>query len=165
MRRGFERARPQGKRKLILVAATAVAILLATASCFGSLGAGADSIESDRAHMKGMHTVIPHAAYTRHEIQSPTGLVVNEYVSPSGRVFAVTWRGPWMPDLRQLLGTYFDQFVQAARAQSQQFAGRHPLVIQNPGLVVVVAGHPRWFTGSAYVPGFVPAGIRAEGLR
>jgi len=37
--------------------------------------------------------------------------------------------------------------------------------IQEPGLVVQVAGHMRAFFGKAYVPQMLPAGIRAEDIR
>jgi hypothetical protein len=39
----------------------------------------------------------------------PEGTSVRRYVSPAGKVVAVAWKGPVMPDLRQVLGpTSFD---------------------------------------------------------
>jgi hypothetical protein len=104
-------------------------------------------------------------SYTVHEIQGASGTVVREYVSSSGKVFGLAWHGPWPPDIRQLLGRYFEQYVQAAKSQSGATRGRRPLMIEQPGLVVQMAGHPRAFTGKAYVPEMLPQGIAAEEIQ
>ena len=57
-------------------------------------------------------------AYTVHEMQSSSGTAVREYVSSTGTVFAVAWQGPWLPDLRQLLGPYFDDYQRALQTAS-----------------------------------------------
>jgi hypothetical protein len=92
-------------------------------------------------------------------------MVVREYVSATGesagKVFALAWQGPWPPDIRQLLGSYFEQYAQAAKAQTAVRLGRRPLIIEQAGLVVQIGGHPRAFTGRAYVPGMLPAGVGA----
>jgi len=67
--------------------------------------------------------------------------------------------------MRQVLGSYFDQYVQAAKAHRAVRVGRRPLVIEEPGLVMNVRGHPRGFVGRAYVPEMLPAGVRAEDIQ
>src|SRR5580704_3832847 len=129
-----------------------------------SLGGDANSVQADQAKMQGSLRSTSNNSYTLHEIQTPTGVAVKEYVSASGKVFAVTWQGPVHPDLRQLLGTYFDQFVQAEQAQRAQRRGRGPVQIQEPGLVVQISGHMKAFLGKAYVPQMLPAGVRAEDI-
>ena len=94
-----------------------------------------------------------------------TGVAVKEYVSPAGRVFAITWQGPFHPDLRQLLGAYFDPYTQAVQDQRAHHRGHGPLLIQQPGLVVQVAGHMRSFLGKAHVPQMLPAGVKPEDIR
>src|ERR1700722_19006066 len=42
-------------------------------------------------------------------IEAPDETVVDEYVSPAGTVFAVAWHGPFVPDMQQILGSYFGQ--------------------------------------------------------
>ncbi len=130
-----------------------------------SLGGDANSVQTDQSKMQGTLRTTSGDSYTLHEIQTPTGVAVKEYVSTSGKVFAVTWQGPIHPDLRQLLGAYFDQFVQAEQAQRAQRRGRGPLLIQQTGLVVQISGHMRSFLGKAYVPQMLPPGVRAEDLR
>jgi hypothetical protein len=148
---------------------------LATALCATALGTplagraslGGDfaSVQSDMAKMQATLRTTSASAYTVHQMQAPTGVTVNEYVSPAGQVFAVSWQGPSHPDLRQLLGAYFDQFTQAVQAQRAQRRGHGPLLIQQLGLVVQISGHPRAFQGKAYVPQMLPAGVRAEDIR
>ena len=130
-----------------------------------SLGGDVSSIQQDQQKMQGTLQTTSGDSYTLHEIQTPTGVSVKEYVSPSGEVFAVTWKGPFPPDLEQILGTYFAQFSQAAQAQRAQHRGHGPLFIEQPGLVVQVTGHMKSFAGKAYVPQALPAGVRAEDLR
>ncbi len=141
------------------------ALLLFPLPSFASLGSDVTSVQADQAKMQGSLRTTSNDSYTLHEIQAPTGVAVKEYVSTSGKVFAVTWQGPVHPDLRQLLGTYFDQFVQAEKAQRAQRRGRGPVQIQLPGLVVLVGGHMRAFLGKAYVPQMLPAGVRGEDIR
>ena len=67
-----------------------------------------------------------------------------------------------MPNLRQTLGQYFDTYVAAAKAKH---AGHHHLQIQQDDLVVQAGGHMRAFSGRAYLPQAVPAGVSIGDLR
>jgi Protein of unknown function (DUF2844) len=146
-------------------ACSILAILALPFSLSASLGRDATSVQEDVAKMQGsLHTSSVNS-YTLHEIQTPTGVAIKEYASPVGQVFAVTWKGPFHPDLRQLLGPYFDEYVQAVRTQRAQRAGRGPILIQHAGLVVEVSGHLRSFTGRAYIPQQLPAGTRVEDIK
>jgi Protein of unknown function (DUF2844) len=130
-----------------------------------SLGGSIDSVQSDQAQMRATTTISAGAAYTVHEMKAPAGTVVREYVSPAGRVFGVSWQGPFIPDLQQLLGDHFERYAAAAKAQRESHVGRRPLNIQEPGLVVQTAGHMRAYSGRAYDPGLLPAGVTANDVR
>ena len=133
---------------------------------FASLGDTSDSVQADQAQMKASLKITQADAYTVHEMKAATGTVVREYVSRSDeRVFGITWQGPFIPDMKQLLGTYFQQYSQAAKAQRESHVGRRPLNIQEPGLVLQTAGHMRAFSGRAYDPGLLPAGISSNDIR
>ena len=142
-----------------------VAILLLPFPVLASLGGNVTSVQEDQAKMQASLRSTSGNSYTVHEMQTPSGVAVKEYVSPSGKVFAVTWEGPFHPDLRQLLGTYFDQYVQAVQAQQARQRGRGPVLIQQAGLVVQISGHFRAVRGSAYLPQMMPVGVHAEELR
>lgn len=163
---------PLGRYAAILPATTVVLtmvilmVILTTAlPAFAALGGDASSVQADQARMQGSLRTTQAEAYTLHEIRAATGTVVREYVSPSGKVFAVAWQGPWPPDMRQLLATYFAQYQQALQSQANSRAGRRPLLIQQPGFVVQSGGHMRSFAGRAYIPQMLPQGVSAEEIR
>jgi hypothetical protein len=133
---------------------------------FAALGDISQSVIADQAQMKASIRIIQADSYTIHEMKSPLGTVVREYVSQSdGRVFGIAWAGPFVPDLKQLLGTYFQQYSAAAKAQRASHVGTRPLDIQEPGLVVQTAGHMRAFSGRAYDPRLLPPGVNANDIR
>lgn len=108
--------------------------------------------------------VTQHDAYNVHRMQAPGGTEVDEYVSPNGTVFAVTWHGQFVPPMQQILGTYFQQYTEALQAQPKMY-GHRPLNIQEPGLVVQTGGHMRAHYGRAYIPNMLPQGITASQLQ
>jgi len=163
-RKGRKTKEPQTKRqkkfgKLIAVAALPVLLILPT---FAALGGDVSSIREDQAHANASLKITQAGLYAVHELKSSSGTIVREFVSSSGKVFAVAWRGPWAPELPQLLGTHFAEFEQALQSRS---VGRGPVSIHLPDLVVELGGHMRSFMGRAYLPDEIPAGVRAEELR
>ncbi len=122
-------------------------------------------MRDDQTKMQGTLRTTSNNSYNVHEIQAPSGIVVREYVSLSGNVFGVAWQGRTHPDLRQVLGAYYDQYVQAVQAQRAQRHGHGPLLIQQPGLVLQMGGHMSSLTGRAYLPQGMPAGVRPEEIR
>ena len=117
---------------------------------FGELGGDVTSVQVDQARMKGTLHSTQAGAYTVHEIKVEAGTIVREYVSTTGKVFGVVWQGPFVPDMSQLLGTYFEQYSKEAEIQRRKGVGRRPLSIQQPGLVVQTGGHVRSYFGRAY---------------
>ena len=130
-----------------------------------ALGGDVASVHEDQAQMKGSLKTTEAVVFTLHEIKSPGGMVVREYVSPAGQVFGVSWHGSGMPNLQQLLGSYFQTFSDAVKAQKAAHPGHGPLYIQEPGLVVESTGHMRSFSGRAYDPGKLPQGVSANDIR
>lgn len=118
---------------------------------------GGDATPADAATSSGIVRQMQRSElYNVQQIQLPTGVLVREYIAPTGKVFAVAWEGPVLPDLQQVLGSYFPQYLEAARSGQ---AGRGALTIQQPDLVVLSGGHMRAFFGKAYVPQLLPAGV------
>ncbi len=147
---------------LILRSATlAVAVLVSSRPAVAALGGDEASIAADEAQASGASQTIVGPSYTVHEIRRSSGTVIREYIVPGGRVFAVTWRGPWLPDMRQLLGIYFDAYRRAERAKHPR---HRPFVVNEAGVVVHSSGHMRSFIGDAHVTSLVPEGVRVEEL-
>jgi hypothetical protein len=158
--------RRAGFIKSSLGAAAAALVILAVAfPAWASLGGDTASIQADQLQMQGTRTTKAVESYTVHEIRAGTGTVVREYVSQEGKVFGVAWRGPWLPDLRQLFGGYFEQYHAAVQSQGGGRVARRPVMIDQAGLVVRIGGHVRAFVGRAYVPEMLPSGVRAEDIQ
>jgi Protein of unknown function (DUF2844) len=134
---------------------------LAVAACAG-LGGNVGSVEADQLKMKGTLRTTVGAAFTVHEITSPAGTVVREYVAPSGVVFAVAWRGPKMPDLQTTLGTYFNQFTAAPRPEHPNHAH---FSVNQPNFVLQSSGHMRAYSGRAYDPSLLPQGVAVTDIQ
>lgn len=105
------------------------------------------------------------AAYSVTQTTLASGDIVREYVSTAGTVFGIAWSGPMMPDLPTLLGAYFTQYDSARVAQRTARPGRGPLNVQLPGLVVRSGGHMGAFSGQAYLPQSLPAGVSAADIQ
>lgn len=147
-----------------LLATVAVIPLLFPLAAYAALGGDASSVEADRAQMKGSVQQRQTAAYTVHEIRGASGTTVREFVSPAGNVFAVAWQGAVSPNMRQLLGTSFEQYSAGVQAEKAKRVGRRPLNLQLPGLAVQMNGIMRAYHLRAYIPVQVPAGVRTEEL-
>ena len=148
----------------LLVTLAAVCFVTAAHATLGGDGA---SIEVDRLSMKVKHaarlTPSSSGSYTVHETILSSGTLVRQYVSNAGVVFGVAWNGPFVPDLRQLLGSHFDTMV--ARQSGQRHAGHKFVSQHNSDLVIESGGHPRSFVGRAYLPGAVPASVAVQEIQ
>jgi hypothetical protein len=97
--------------------------------------------------------------YTSHPLQLENGTLVQEYATPAGLVFAVSWRGPVLPDLSELLGEYFIGYkleTDQARALGKRGS---PVNVVSTKLIVRSTGRMRSFAGYAYAPALIPAGV------
>jgi len=151
--------------KRISLLAISLLMLAFSFPAFAVLGGDESSVAADMAQLKATEKVTPSDAFAVHEIKTPDGELVREYVSPAGRVFGVAWQGRSIPDLQQLLGAYFQQYSAAAQAARAGHPGRRPLNVQLPGLVVQNSGHMRAFFGRAYDPTLLPKGASADAVR
>jgi len=139
----------------------ALLVFALSASALAELGGGAESISHDRAQFKATEQVTQAGTHSVHEMQLASGGRLREYVSSSGMVFAVSWVSPIRPDLKQLMGSYFNQYAQAIQTIRQR---RGPVVVRSAGLVVESAGHMRGFVGHAYIPSLMPKGVTANDI-
>ncbi len=126
-----------------------------------TLGGDVTSVAGNHQHLgaTGNVHVLKLAYGERHELTLPSGLVVHEFVSPTGAVYAVTWRGPRMPDLRELLGPYFTQ-IESRDAFPHN--GHHQMTMSGFDLEIRASGHNHSFSGRAWVPSMVPIGVSLD---
>ncbi len=141
-----------------------VGIGLLSASANAGLGEARDSVQRDHLALGGNTlTVTSRDAYDIHETTTADGARVRQYVSHAGTVFAVGWSGRTQADLRTVLASHYDEYVAATRAPHG--TNHHVFAATTPGMVISIMKHPRGFTGTAYVPAAVPAGVAAGELR
>jgi Protein of unknown function (DUF2844) len=89
---------------------------------------------------------------------------VRQYVSSAGQVYAVSWDGPAMPDVSVLLGTWFDRYRQDASAALANSTGLHSSRVTTSDLMVETAVRLRDFSGRAWLPDALPAGVAAADI-
>jgi len=135
----------------------ATCLALVVAPAWAALGTSPDLPAAG-----GTQQVTPSGVpYTHLQRQLESGTTVHEFVDGAGRVFAVAWKGPFLPDLRELLGAHF------AVLQQQEAPGRsgqHALSISRPEIVLVSTGKMRAFQGRAWLPRQLPAGFEPAQL-
>ncbi|HTH62513.1 MAG TPA: DUF2844 domain-containing protein [Paraburkholderia sp.] len=105
------------------------------------------------------------APYTVRQTTLASGTVVREYVSSDGTTFGVAWNGPSMPDLSELLGSYFPQYASALQANRQSGRLHGPGVVNQDQLVVRSGGHMGSFVGDAWLPQALPAGVAPSDIK
>jgi Protein of unknown function (DUF2844) len=136
-----------------------VSILAAALPAGATLGGSAESVVTDQSKFHAKRAVVQMRGYTVHEIAGDDGSLIREYVTPAGKVFGVSWTGPTIPDLAQLLGTYNTEFQDSLRSKRGR---RNAAVVHNSDLVVESAGHTRAFHGRAYLNSLLPSGVAED---
>jgi hypothetical protein len=148
--------------KKCLVASGVLIAALTPGIAAAALGEPEASVQTDALQLRGSINVTEHVGYRLHELQLASGTRVREFVGADGKVFAVAWNGPTPPNLRQMLGRFFDPFVTAASAKRTDHSH---LQVRTSDLVVQSGGHMRAFAGRAYLPAGVPNGVDLGELR
>lgn len=131
---------------------------------WSALGGSAESVAADQVKFQAKRQLVEMPEYTVHEISRLDGGVIREYVAHGGKVFGVSWSGPSIPDLAQLLGSYQSEFRSTLLAQAKS-SGRRPAAVHNSDLVVETGGHMRAFQGRAYVNSMLPSGVSPESIK
>ncbi|MBW0448864.1 DUF2844 domain-containing protein [bacterium M00.F.Ca.ET.228.01.1.1] len=105
-------------------------------------------------------------AYTVRQTTLGNGTVVREYLAADGSVFGIAWNGPQMPDLNEMLGSYFPQYVAGVKAARAARGGaRGPVAVDQSSLVVQSGGHMGAFSGRAWLPPALPAGVSGSDIQ
>ncbi|HJX51670.1 MAG TPA: DUF2844 domain-containing protein [Polyangia bacterium] len=138
-----------------------VALLFCARPASAALGGDASSIGTGQTHLLASARIERTATHTMHELQAATGTKVREYLGNDGKVFAVSWQGPFRPDLRQLFGSYYETYLKAAGSR----VARGPVNIRLPGLVIHMSGHQRALYGRVYLADRVPQGLSTDEIR
>ena len=151
-----------GKAGMYLMRSIFVALfvlMLGSVPAWAALGESVSSVATDTQVLRGTHIMMSKVGFDQHQITMSDGSVVNEFVSPAGVVFGISWKGRFAPNLQQLLGTYMTNFEQGQRTHVIR---RRALAIQGNDFVYTSVGIPGNFRGRAYAPSLVPANLAPE---
>lgn len=91
------------------------------------------------------------------------GTTVHEYAGADGTVFAVSWNGPFLPNLRTLLGEQFQTLTSESAKHPK--AGRGQLHIVHPDVTIESTGHMRAYAGRAWINAKLPAGFSTQDIQ
>jgi hypothetical protein len=100
-------------------------------------------------------------AYTDISRTLKSGTVVHEFVDASGAVFAVSWSGPFKPDLKRLLGRHFGMLGGGGTHRGN----RAPVDVKSDDVVVQSGGHMGAFEGRAWLISKLPAGFDTQEMK
>ena len=144
------------------IAAILVLVPLCALPSQAALGEPEASVQFDRERLQASDRVIAHSSYSVHQMATPAGTTIRQFVSPSGNVFAVAWEGT-SPDLHQLLGSRFDEYLAAVQAMhSRRGRGVH---IDTGDMVVDTGGHMGFVQGRAFLKSAMPQEVKADEIR
>lgn len=141
-------------------ASSALLLALGCACAFAALDEAPSELPAAKVH-RTPGTTSAGAGYTDIARTLESGTVVHEFVDATGSVFAVTWSGPFKPDLKTLLGRHFD----ALAAGGQRGGQRGSPDGKGDGAVVQSGGHMGAFEGRAWIPSRLPAGFDTQGMK
>jgi hypothetical protein len=151
---------------LALLATAGLVAGLAAQPCFASLGRAPSALtaapNAHQARTLAASGGTAAAGYTVNTTVLETGTTVREYVGTNGVVFAVTWNGPFLPDLRDLLGQHFTTLTNESARHAK--AGRSWVRAANTDVTIESTGHMRAYTGRAWVRSLLPAGFDTDTL-
>jgi len=145
------------------LALSAMSIFVANAA-HANLGGNAASVVADQAELHGTLAAYSRPQFAIQEIATDSGMMLREYLTPAGVVFAICWSGPAPPDLEQLLGAAYADYVQAL-SQLNRSGSKRSVRLISDALIVEQEGHLRAYVGRAILRGMLPEGVTVEQLR
>ena len=132
------------------------------AATHAALGATPTDFGIAQAGLKARVLAFATSNYKVNETTLESGTLVREYVNRNGVVFAVSWTGPFLPDLRTLLGNHFVTLTSETAKKPK--AGHSQVNIARPEVVIVSRGHMRAYAGRAWMESEFPAGFSATNI-
>ncbi|HEX4513196.1 MAG TPA: DUF2844 domain-containing protein [Polyangiaceae bacterium] len=137
-------------------------VLILASPARAALGGDVASVANDTVALGASREITRTAGVEVHVLHLQSGTTIREYAA-HGKVFAVAWGGPVIPDLRRLLGTYFDAYVSSP--QGRGTGHHHMRVVETRDWVVQSGGHPNGFVGRAWLSKEMPAGFDLATVR
>jgi hypothetical protein len=147
------------KHDVLYASVSLTLALAASPAAHAALGALHASVDSDQSEMRAMRQTEPHGTYKVERLVLANGAYVQEYVNAGGTVFAVSWHGSAMPNLRQLLGSYAERASDGVHAYHQLHGMHGTAVVSSSDFALQTNGRMGAYWGRAWLPAQLPAGV------
>ncbi|MGB8260852.1 MAG: DUF2844 domain-containing protein [Terracidiphilus sp.] len=154
----------RGLRLAVSCTICVLALGLAPLRARAELGGVYEGIGHDQEALHATLAQEEHTGYTLYTLTLPGGIEVREYYSQHSGIFAVSWTGKnRRPDMRQILGSYFERF---SRTPEQQHRPVNQVFRRaEPDFVLESRGEMRRFSGRAFLPAYVPQEVSLDEIR
>jgi Protein of unknown function (DUF2844) len=149
---------------LVRALALAGAVLCGMPAAHAGLGEAESSVESDRLNFSAQRMLRHQLGYRVHVLETPQGARVQQYVGAQGRVFAVSWRAGFKPDLSRLLGSSAPEVERSMNEAVRKGGLQRQFHHQQSDLVVQASAYLNQHRGIAYRPSLLPAGFDLSSL-
>jgi hypothetical protein len=131
-----------------------------TLPSFAELG---KAVEKDAVQIQEQSSVASNEQRLNvYQMKMPSGTQIKEYANADNIVVAVSWQGPTLPNLKLLLGDYFQAF---ASRPTDHAASHRNAELRTEDLVVQSHGQMRNFSGRAYLPKLLPSGLNPDQIK
>jgi hypothetical protein len=146
------------KLRLTALRFLALGSLMLPATSSAELGGNTDSIFSEQKVFNSQlsNTQLGGVFIYTHTL--PSGIMIQEYLSSNGVVFAVTWSGPVLPNFQILLGNYFKDYLTAIKES------RRSVYLNNENVIIQSSGMMGAFQGFAFLTKQAPTGFTPNNL-
>jgi len=126
--------------------------------CYAELGGVAASISAEQKQFNSQLTSTQQNGYLVYTQTLTSGTIVQEYIAPSGIIFAISWSGPSLPNIQAIFGNYYANYLSAAeKSRRSIYTSSESLVIQSTGMMGA-------FQGFAFLPKLAPTGFTVNNL-
>jgi len=146
------------KLQVLLFNSLLVLGILLPKFCFAELGGTTASILAEQKQFNSQLTSSQQNGYSLYTQTLTSGTIVQEYIAPSGIIFAISWSGPSLPNIQAIFGNYYANYLSAAeKSRRSIYTSSESLVIQSTGMMGA-------FQGFAFLPKLAPTGFTVNNL-
>ncbi|HRG62518.1 MAG: DUF2844 domain-containing protein [Neisseriales bacterium] len=138
--------------------------LLATISlsAYASLGESSEEVNNDAKNLSSWVSNIETTDNYVIKSINTENTQIKEYINPaSDTVFAIRWAGKRIPNMKVLLGNYFDEFMNTKGSSHGLTSGSSA----NTDLISNYGGVPGHFFGQVILTKYLPQGLKIGDLK
>lgn len=125
---------------------------------YGELGGDVTSIFSEQKKFNSQLSSTQQGEFIVYTQTLTSGIILQEYLSRNGTVFAVTWSGPALPNLQIVLGSYFKEYLAAIKESQRSIS------INTDSVIIQSSGMMGSFQGFGFLPKQAPIGFTSNNL-